>query len=219
MISLLLPSRGRPQIFQRMVDSARATAHREIEVIVRLDSDDPTADQYKIDDADVLVGPREVLSVMWNECYAEAGSDIVMHCGDDIVFQTDGWDDLVYAAFEEYPDKIAFVHGQDLCGPPNFGTHGFLHRRWVETVGYFVPPYFVSDYNDTWINEVANMIGRRVEIPIITEHMHFMNGKAFYDATYRERLERHRLGRVDQLYASMAADRVADAEKLRRVMT
>ena len=44
----------------------------------------------------------------------------------------------------------------------NFLTHGFLHRNWVETVGYFVPPYFSSDFNDTWLNEVADMIGRKI---------------------------------------------------------
>ena len=52
--------------------------------------------------------------------------------GDDIVLRTLGWDQLVEAVFERWPDRIVFVHGRD----------GFLHRRWVDTLSYFVPPAF-----------------------------------------------------------------------------
>ena len=64
-----------------------------------------------------------------------------MHCGDDLTFDTPGWDGVVREAFEQTPDKILFAYGNDL-GPhgETFGTHGFVHRRWVETLGYFVPP-------------------------------------------------------------------------------
>ena len=122
--------------------------------------------------------------------------------------------------FDGYPDRIVFVHGRDGIHDASFGTHGFIHRRWVDTVGYFVPPYFSSDYNDTWLNEVANALGRRVYLPgLYTEHMHPVAGKAPWDATYHERMERHTRDGVDALYVSKRHERLADVERLRAVLT
>ena len=95
----------------------------------------------------------------------------------------------------------------------NFGTHGFIHRNWVDTVGYFVPPYFSSDYNDTWLNDVANMIDRRIYVDIKTEHMHPAFNKGPMDQTHIERLQRHQEDNVDALYATKLPERQADADK------
>ena len=96
-----------------------------------------------------------------------------------------------------------------------FGTHGFIHRNWADTVGYFVPPYFVSDYNDTWLNDVSKELGRHCFVDILTEHMHPGAGKHVYDETHLERLERHRLHDVDTLYCNMADKRHDDVLKLK----
>ena len=111
---------------------------------------------------------------------------------------------MVVYQFRQSKDKILFVGGQDGFHAPekNFLTHGFLHRNWVETVGYFVPPYFSSDFNDTWLNEVADMIGRKIYMKdLMIEHMHPLAGKHFWDRTHQERLERHRLDKPQDLYA------------------
>lgn len=224
MISLLLPSRGRPFNVQRLAESAltHAADPDDIELIVYIDNDDysyigrvfpPQVTIYKTQ--------RTLLSNYWNMAYDKARGPIYMHCGDDIVFQTEGWDDKVKAAFERYPDKIALIFGDD--GDPNkdknFGTHSFIHKNWVDAVGYFVPPYFSSDFNDTWLNEVADMIGRKEQIDILTEHMHFAFQKGELDLTHAERLVRHWKDNTPALYEEKAAERIADAEKLRKVMT
>ena len=142
-----------------------------------------------------------------------------MHAGDDIVFRTKEWDRILQEKFNEFEDNIVFVFGDD--GSPHngtFGTHGFIHRKWVETVGYFVPPYFSSDYNDTWLNEVAQKINRHVHIPILTEHMHPDFNKGPVDKTHKDRYERHKKDNVKQIYEDRHEDRLSDADKLRRVM-
>lgn len=219
MISLLLPSRGRPGNIERLWNSAKETADGEIEMTVRLDDDDPS--KYpEIEGVKYLYGPRDVLSKYWNECYEHAVGPIFMHCGDDIIFRTQGWDTIVHDKFNEHNDRIVFVHGDDGLHNAAFGTHGFIHKNWVDAVGYFVPPYFSSDFNDTWLNDVANDIGRRAHVPILTEHMHFVNGKGPLDQTHQDRLDRHHTDNVDALYHSneMRVKRQNDAEKLRRVM-
>jgi hypothetical protein len=222
MVSLLLPTRKRPDNLKRFYESAMTLADKptQIEVIAYVDSDDDSYD-FSLPRLRYVRGPRIVLSEMWNKCHEMAVGPIFGHMGDDIVFRNQGWDTLVKDKFKEYPDKIVFVHGDDMSNVhlDRFGTHGFLHQNWVDAVGYFVPPYFSSDYNDTWLNEVANMIGRRVYIDDLkTEHMHFAFNKGDVDITHQERLARHENENVGGIYQGKAAEREADAEKLRRVM-
>src|SRR5262245_52599602 len=156
---------------------------------------------------------------MWNRCAEAATYDVMMHCGDDIIFRTSNWDQRVIDQFDRYDDRIVFVHGEDGIQHGNIGTHGFLHRRWVETVGYFVPLYFSSDYNDLWLSQVADALGRRVYLPdVYTEHMHPVVGKAPLDQTHQDRLARHQRDNVDQLYRDLAGRRDEDVVKLRRVI-
>jgi len=121
----------------------------------------------------------------------------------------------VRRAFAAFPDRLIFLHGDDKMHGKNFGTHGFVHRKWVETLGYLCPPHYESDYNDTHLNEVADMINRRIYLPFVTEHMHPLAGKAEWDKTHLERLERQKKQNTAELYASKSWERVRDAELLR----
>lgn len=214
-ISILLPSRGRPTEFERMWKSALETADApdSIEFVVYMDKDD-TSEYLMPKNSQHNVGPRVVLSEMWNECYKLAKADIFMHAGDDLIFRTKGWDSMVVQTFHKFPDRILFVHGDDGYWGSTFGTHGFLHRKWVEVLGYFVPPLYVSDFNDTHLNELANMVGRRVYMPFVTEHMHFLFGKGAKDQTHIDRLIRHEQEKPEELYQSKQAERQADGRKL-----
>lgn len=216
-LSILCPTRGRPANVERMVASALDTAHDpdRVEIVLYVDQDDPAA-VPQLPNTRIVTGPRIVLSQCWNACYEQATGEILMHAGDDIVFRSDGWDEKVRDAFEQVPDRIVFVHGDD--GSPHgggFGTHGFLHRAWPTTVGYFVPPHFVSDYADTWLNDVANALDRRIYLPDVqTEHLHPAWGKGDWDQTHRERLARHAAEDVEGLYLSLTSERARDVVAL-----
>lgn len=217
-ISILCPTRNRVDSMGRLVRSARETAANptEIEFIFYVDEDDQdSAVEADFLGATAVRGPRIVLSQMWNNCWNEARYDVAMHCGDDIIFRSRDWDLQVLHAFEQYPDRVALVHGRDGYQDAALATHGFLHRNWIETLGYFVPPHFSSDYNDLWLTEVADAIGRRVYIPeIFTEHMHPVVGKGVWDQTHQERLARHTSDGVDQLYRDLLPRRLEDVAKL-----
>lgn len=221
MISILLPTRNRPQNLKRMVDSIRAMSTIQPEIVVYIDDDDilspPMAKEL---DIVTIIGPRIIMMDYWNKCYEKASGDILMMAGDDIVFKTPGWDVIVEDEFAKWPDKIVLVHGDDL--DPNFGsrfgTHPLLHRRWIETTGYFIPPYFSSDNGDRWIMAVADFLGRRKYIPFVTEHLHPRTCKAQLDSTYKERLERHKRDKPNELYTNMFPERLGDIEKLNKVI-
>lgn len=203
---------------RRLVTSARQTASNpvDLEFIFYVDDDDEVSALVADDLGAVAVrGPRIVLSEMWNRCWDEARHDVAMHCGDDIIFRSPQWDLHVLYAFERFPDKIALVHGRDGYQDQALATHGFLHRNWINTLGYFVPPHFSSDYNDLWLTEIADAVGRRVYLPeIFTEHMHPVVGKGTWDQTHQERLARHTRDNVDQLYRELQTRRLADVAKL-----
>ncbi len=220
MISIILPTRGRPHNLRRLHRSAIETASNQIEFSVYADDDCESADVARDLGMIVTAGPHIVLSEMWNVAQRVANGNIFMLCGDDIVFRTSGWDMMVMAEFDKVPDKILLVHGDDLSGNSHNGsTHGFVHRAWVDAVG-FVPPFFHCDYVDAWQNCLADALGRRVFLPnMITEHLHPSFGKAELDNTYRAGRERYTHERVYDVWDSTAILRQRDTELLRTVMT
>lgn len=219
-ISIIVPSRGRPGNMARLVETGRATAVREPEFVFYLDEDDPASWEAAESLAvGCLIGPRIVLSEMWNEAAKQATGDILMHCGDDIAFRTDAWDTAVEAAFEQWPDRIGLVYGRDGVHDERLSTHAFLSREWVETLGRLVPPYFSSDMNDLWNWEVAGAVGRRQYLPqVYTEHMHPAVGKGELDATHQERMARGARDGVEELYRTLAPERDRDAQWLREAI-
>lgn len=223
-ISLLVPTRGRPDNIVRLLQSLHETSHVMPDVILRIDDDDEeskSALEQIIsagENVSFIGGKRTTMTAYWNEIAGLTPADVLMFAADDICFRTKGWDSLVRKTFDEHPDKMIFVHGEDGYWGNRFGTHGFLHRKWVDALGYVLPPYFSSDFGDTWINDVANMLGRRVFLPILIEHMHPLWGKANMDKTYQERMARGEKDGVKALYDSMARKRAEDVEKIKAAM-
>ena len=223
-ISILVPTRKRNKDVAELINTGISKSNNPkcIEFIFYIDDDDTGSEIFikKLSEyfnIKIIKGERIVLSEMWNECYKVATGDILMHCGDDIRFRTSGWDDVVINKFKEYPDNIVFLFGDDgVHRKGSFGTHGFIHRDWVETVGYFVPPYFSSDKNDTWLNEVARGINRWIYIDIYTEHMHPIVGKHTVDETHSDRLKRHKRDNIQELYNSKSKERLLDMDKLQK---
>lgn len=232
-IAILCPTRNRPKFLRELVSTAIETAEKPdlLEFIFYIDDDDRSYDNIFQQFEDIfedffdenpqcivrkITGPRIVLSEMWNKCWEQASSDIFMHCGDDIRFRTENWDKIVCDKFDEYDDKIVFTYGYDgFFHNKDFGTHGFIHRNWTDVLGYMVPPYFCSDYNDTWLNDIAKMLDRHFYIDIYTEHIHPATGKYHYDKTHTERLARARQENPLAIYNSKKDERVKCANKLR----
>jgi hypothetical protein len=221
MISLLCPTRNRRAELSRLASSIEDTMREaNLELICYVDEDDQgSCDCISASWIRFIRGPRIVLSDMWNKCAERARGEILMMMADDCVFRTPGWDAMIRIAFEDsYLDNIVMVHGSDGRNADNFGVFPTIHRKWFETTGYFVPPYFVGDFSDTWLNDVANALGRRKYLPYLTEHLHWTHGKAPVDSTYQERLDREKKENPAVLYASLEKQRQQDISKLRAVM-
>lgn len=221
MISVLVPTRARPDRFEQMWNSFNATVKNpHTRILAYLQDDDIRSGEYQRHiNVRYIKGPRLIMSNMWNELIQYSKGDIFMQAADDIIFRTIGWDQIVENAFNECPDKVLLCHGDDLSPHgKTFATLPFVHRRWVETVGYFTGQGYSADFSDTHPNDVADMIGRKKLLPIVIEHLHWIWGKSEKDQTYTENLERNIRDENSKLYASRIAERVADADKLKAII-
>lgn len=175
----MTPSRGRPQLLKRMAQSARDTATEHLEIIVWLDADDPRLTENlrvcREEKILYLIGPRNVIhSSRWDRCLPLATGELLYHVNDDIVLATDAWDEIVEEFFAQSEDKLWLVGGDDAyLRSETLIPHPIVHRRWVEVLGYFIPPYFDGEWGDTWASDLAMRIGRLMFLPFVCEHKHF----------------------------------------------
>lgn len=222
MISILVPTRKRPQNITRLVDSIVATVSniQNVELLIYIDDDDfdsiPAISEAALRmNVNAVQGNRLIGSQMYNELAKLATGDIFMFAADDIVFRTQNWDSIVQNKFNEYEDKILFIYGEDGFQHGRIGTHGFIHKYWTELVGYVLPPRLASAYTDEWITNLAERVNRKFYLPeLIVEHLHPAVGKAITDETYKQRPEI--AGDIGAYYASLEPERVRDAEKLKQ---
>jgi hypothetical protein len=166
MISILCPSRGRPELAKRMIETVQSTASLPVEILLYLNDDDPELERYKalISSEHYQIGPDRSPGYSWNRLAEICQGEILFLMGDDATFETKGWDKLVEHEFSKIPDRIVCVYPV----VPNFkkekNPHFCVHRNWVNALGYFVPPHFWHWYVDTWTRELARRIGRYIRM-------------------------------------------------------
>lgn len=184
MISLCVPTRGRPDRFNRMLHSAKAMATHNIEVCAWFDDDDETAALYPNDwDVHYGRGPREEhMSNTWNRAWSLASGDIAMLASDDIIFETRGWDIAVEQAFAQVRDRILMVYTAGDV-PRQWPILPFVSREWIDAIGELTPPNYPGWFADNFIWSIAAELKRCIFLPNVTIMHEQLKGS---DQTYRD---------------------------------
>ncbi len=168
MISICVPSRKRSGAFRSMCESALDQAYdkNNIEFVVFRDADDSVQYNYLNNTIEVIGKRTEKVFQMWNECQKKATGPIYMFMADDFIFDSTKWDKEVIDEFEKYEDKIVLlsVDNGDLWIKYGFSGLGFLHKNWIDAVGYLFPNYFYPNCADKWVSDMAIDINRRVKL-------------------------------------------------------
>lgn len=200
MISVLIPSRSRPEQARRAHDSLLDMARNpgEVEVLFYLNNDDPLLNEYlKIEfNTPPIIGPDNPTSYSWNLLAKQCTGDLLMMGGDDSVMLTEDWDiKIADAVDEDGISLISFDDGRPELGYPNW----CITREWYEITGYFVYPQFIHFCVDTWNTDMAARINRLHYLPdVVYEHRHFKIGKAEKDAIYKRVRGRSGINQYDK---------------------
>ncbi len=222
LISLLLPTRGRPALVNRLFASIAETTSNlsQVEVILYVDEDDTSSHDLDSTDFRVvrIIGPALSMGGYNSACLQRARGDVLILANDDMVIRTPGWDDRIRAMNAEFEDRIYLGYANDLFKKSRFCTFPILSRRTCELL---VDPY-PAEYRRAFIDVHLFDIFKRLQHAgfdriryyddLVFEHLHYRTGKAPYDETYGYA----RNGRFadDPTFIALTAMRSAAANRL-----
>jgi hypothetical protein len=112
---------------------------------------------------------------------------IICFVGDDVVFQTPGWEKQIVDHMKVNSPCVAYCN--DLLQGENLPNNVFLSSEIVEALGYMCPPELKHYYIDNFWKDLGIRLGHRglKYFPdIVIEHMHWSNGKMEKDQLYTE---------------------------------
>jgi len=221
-ISLLLPTRGRPNLLRRLFESlAKSTSRLErIEVVLYIDEDDvPTREvaHPQLQLTKLIEAPGKKMGQMNQVCYENSRGRFVMLMNDDVIFRTKSWDTQVLDAFARFPDDAALVYGNDLHQRKTMATLPILSRAVCEALGGVCPRDYLNVYIDVHLFDIFKKLARlgyqRVVYlgDVIFEHMHPEAGKSPIDVTYVKKNERF----DDFLFLNLENERWDQARRLK----
>jgi glycosyltransferase involved in cell wall biosynthesis len=222
-ISLVVPTRGRPKLLERLFDSVADTTSRleRIEIVLYIDEDDlPTQEvSHPLLQLIKLIKPAgEKMGRMNQMCYEASRGRFLMLMNDDVVFRTKGWDARVLDAFTLFPDDAALVYGNDLHRQKSLATLPIVSRAVCDVLGGICPRDYLNVYIDIHLFDVFKKLAKlgyhRTAYlnDVIFEHMHHEVGKSSMDATYVKKNEQF----DDLLFINLEDERWNQAKMLKR---
>ena len=219
-ISIICPTRNRPNQLQNMMETATnfSSKQMEIEFCIYIDYDDTSYDKllkklnlkYEIK---VLRGPRLWLSGMFNSLSIISEGDYILWCGDDVSFRTRNWDIKMTKKIDEFDEKIGLVHINDGANYAQvYATIGMVHRNWLNATGNLFTPHMKDNGIDFWITYVAEFVNRKIYLEdVLIEHLQFRQGKVDIDNTYLDRYLDQQTYNPRDLYRKLRSERRRDA--------
>jgi len=156
MISVCVPSRGRPEKCKRMIESFLDTTTGPIEFIIYINSNDPKLSDYKrlIKSEYLIEGNEYFANHGWNITAKKAKGSILFMSGDAEIMQTQDWDTTVYHESLKLPKRLGVIVPDDGRGKDG-APHFMVTRQWYELLGYMSHPLFLHWYVDTYAVELA----------------------------------------------------------------
>jgi hypothetical protein len=181
--SLLCPTRERPAMALRYLESVFATAKNPeyVEVLFYVDSDDPCLRQYvellsTRPNCKLVVGPNVGVGRAWNVLARMSDGEYLMMANDDLVHETFDWDFKLLTSFVKIPDGIFLAYCNDGINGEAHCAFPIVGRAWLEELNQFVPECYTFFRHDTELFEIAKQMGISERIlyfsDILIKHYH-----------------------------------------------
>lgn len=183
-ISVVHPSRGRPQKARKAYQEWVKNAVNDFEYILSIDHSDPAQGQYYSlfeHDCTILQLPNRSIVDAVNNATKETTGDIIVVMSDDFGCP-DGWDQIITDAMPL--DLPAVIQVKDTI-QDSIVTLPILNRMMFEKLGWVYFPRYFSMFADNDLTESAKVHGELIKLDVVFEHRHWVNGKSPNDATYK----------------------------------
>jgi len=175
-VAMVIATRGNSQtLLKTITENLRGTVLASTKIVLGLDEDDPALEEARKIAASfgtranvkAVVGPRpDSIGGVYNRCAAQEPADIYIPGADDVIIRTHGWDERILNATQKMPDFIGVIG----CGKMPVesalpGTYA-VTQPLIDRMGFFLQPYTPFWWMDTWLFEIAVMIGRLVPLKV-----------------------------------------------------
>lgn len=196
-ISIVLPSRGRPERLYKLLESIISTADdlTRIEVVVLLDHDDEK--NYRRREFDGLNcnfftgDPGRAMGDLNYDCVMRANGDVIFFSNDDAVFKTSKWDTLLLREISLLPSSIYLMYPNDMFKGEKLCTFPIMSRKLLLDYPEIVSRRYLGAFIDLHIMDIfkAYRLGSHIKYlnSIICEHQHYRTDITLIDATYTKR--------------------------------
>jgi hypothetical protein len=181
--SLLLPTRDRPVLVKRMINSMVETTSdiKNLELIVFVNDDDTESQDisHPLVSITKITGEKDTMGGMNRRCYKASRGNYIMLVNDDMLFRTKNWDKEALAKFSDFSDGIGMVYGNDLYYGKRVCTFPILSRTTWELTDRICPYEFKMHCIDSHIFDIFQRLSilgekRITYLPnVIFEHMHY----------------------------------------------
>lgn len=212
-IAVLCPSRMRPELLRRAVDSWKLNSVAS-DIIFGFQEDDEalTRNVQIAEDTKAmhLHFPNIGLAAKVNElCKAMPDYAGYMVLNDDQIIHTPRWDRIILdciATWEkEHGHRYVIPHWRDGIHDDRL-PQGFMTQELLQVMGTYYPEGYMRHlFTDNYFLFLGKVCGLLRFIPdIYIEHLHFVNGKAPVDANYAETQTKDAYDRDGKLFEEWA---------------
>jgi hypothetical protein len=216
-----VPIRARVASLKHLFDSLAATTYnkQQVDVWVYVDHDDEVTKKFIASNIHATypyqihwwLGERtqtqgEMTNILWQ--HSTTNASIYIPAPDDYVFNTPHWDETIRATFNRYPNRILLAYPDEPTASAEQVTFIILSAEWINSLGHFLTAYFPYWYDDTWLDQVAQMVQRKIKVEIQ------VNPQGNKGKTIRMRNLRF----WSYFFHHTHDERVADAERLRQAI-
>lgn len=186
MISILHPSRSRPDRSFQITQQWLKNAGCEVELILSIDNDDPKRDQYlRAYDSSDLLRTRVISNYnrsavdAINNAAKEARADIFIVVSDDTECCFDWGNKILNAVIgrKDYVLRVADGIQKWIVTCP------IMDREYYNRFGYIYNPDYDHMFADTEMTHVAQLLGKIIRRDdILFRHLHYSKGLAQIDS-------------------------------------
>lgn len=177
-ISIIHPSRGRPEQALQTAYTWYKKADIMPEYILVLDRDDPTCIEYKdLATIKILDKHRSAVEAI-NHGASLATGELFIVVSDDFNCPAH-WDTLLVEALE---GKTDFCVKTKDGFQSTLITLPIMDRTYYNRFGYIYNPVYKHWYADQEMTAVAHMLGKVVNVDMLFTHNHYLAGKGTKDA-------------------------------------